>query len=45
VKQIYRSGGKPQAMKYVNQMAGRICQRQGEKAMRFSLARPQIELE
>jgi ATP-dependent exoDNAse (exonuclease V) alpha subunit len=45
VKQIYRSRGKPQAMKYVNQMAGRICQRQMEKAMRFSQAQPHIEIE
>jgi conjugative relaxase-like TrwC/TraI family protein len=45
VKQIYRSHGKHRAMKYVNQMAGRICQQQGKKAVRLSPARPQIELE
>jgi hypothetical protein len=45
VKQVYRSRGKPQAMKYVNQMAERICQRQVEKAMRFSRSQPQMEFE
>jgi conjugative relaxase-like TrwC/TraI family protein len=45
VKQIYERDGKSQAMRYVNDMAGRICQRQVESANREVRSRPQMELE
>jgi hypothetical protein len=45
VKQIYERDGKSQAMRYVNQMAERVCLRQVESANRGMRSRPQIELE
>ncbi|MGB3293517.1 MAG: hypothetical protein WBB01_11075, partial [Phormidesmis sp.] len=45
VENIYRSYGKSQAMKYVNQMARRICQRQTSQEVQRPPSKRQIELE
>ena len=45
VENIYRSYGKSQAMKYVNQMARRICQRQTSQEVQRPPSKRQMELE